>query len=168
MKIQTCHIRLLVLLCFSLLNLCSYAQPTDDNPGDPAFRISVSQHMNFGAFTVGAGGGSVIMSNSGTRTANGNVILLTGGTTSLQAIFELELPTGTIVTVVNGPDATLTGNNGGSMSLQLGNASPASPFATTAVPPARTQVKVGGTLSVGNATIPGTYRGQFVVSFHYQ
>lgn len=168
MKIRTRHIRLMVLLCFSLPSLCSEAQPTDDNPGDPAFRISVSQHLNFGAFTVGASGGSVIMSNTGTRSATGSVILLTGGATYLQAIFELEVPTGTIVTVVNGPDATLTGSNGGSMSLQLGNASPASPFSTTAVPPARTQVKVGGSLAVSNTTIPGTYSGQFVVSFHYQ
>lgn len=168
MRIQIRHIRLLVILLFSFLSYSSYAQPTDDNPGDPAFGIYVAQPMNFGAFTIGAGSGTVNIASNGMRTATGGVVLLTSGMSFLQAIFELEVPVGTIVTVVNGPNAVLTGSNGGTMSLQLGNASPASPFSTTAVPPARTAVSIGGTLSVSNTTTPGTYSGQFVVSFHYQ
>lgn len=168
MKCRIHHIKLLLYLHLSLISIYGYAQPTDDNPGDPSFGIFVAQPMNFGAFTVGAGGGTVMIANNGVRTAAGNIVLLNYGISFLQAIFEIEAPVGTIVTVVNGPTAVLTGSNGGTITLSLGSASPASPFSTTAMPPARTQVQVGGTLTVNNATTPGTYSGTFSVSFHYQ
>jgi hypothetical protein len=87
-----------------------------------------------------------------------------------QAIFEIDAPAGTIISILNGPDATLTGSNGGTMSLHLGNSYPASPFTTTVTPPARTPVSIGGTLTVGNATVspPGSYTGTIDITFNYQ
>jgi hypothetical protein len=128
------------------------------------------QNMSFGAFSQGNNGGTVQISAAGVRTVTGSVVPLNFGVQYGQAIFEIEAPAGTIISIVNGPDATLTGSNGGTMSLHLGNSDPASPFNTTVTPPARTRVNIGATLTVGNATVspPGAYTGTIDISFNYQ
>lgn len=162
-------IHIIFVLVLNLCGLVGFAQPTDEDPPDPAMSVYVMQNMNFGAFSTGAGG-TITLSNSGSRSSSGGVVLLNQGTSYFQAIFEIMVPVGTIVTVTNGPNATLTGSNGGSVSLSLGNSSPASPFSTTAVPPSRTAISVGGTLTVGNtaSSPPGNYSGTFAIYFHYQ
>jgi hypothetical protein len=84
------------------------------------------------------------------------------------AIFDVEATSGLLITVMNGPDATLTGSNGGTLTLKLGASNPASPFVSTADPPYRKSVSIGGTLSMGSLSPPGTYNGTFSVTFNYQ
>ena len=161
---------IVVLCCISVV---SYSQnPTDSLPDDPGAGISVStlQNMSFGAFSQGASGGTMILSNSGTRSSTGTVLSLNLGVSYFQSIFEIDAPVGTIISILNGPAATLTGSNGGSMTLSLGTSSPASPFSTTVSSPGLTQVNIGGTLTVGNtaATPAGSYSGSFYITFNQE
>ncbi len=75
-----------------------------------------------------------------------------------------------MVSIMNGPNVTLTGSNGGTITLQIGAASTGASFVTTAIPPSRTQVRIGGTLTVGTpASNPsGNYTGTFSVTFIQQ
>lgn len=149
-----------------------YAQtPTDTLPGDPGGLYAYAvQHINFGAFAHGNTGGTLIIAADGTRTATGDVILLNLGVSYYNAIFEIEAPPGAIISILNGPDATLSGSNGGSMTLHIGNSYPASPFTNSTAPPARTQVSIGGTLTVGasGTAPPGTYTGTIYITFNHE
>lgn len=166
-------IKLSLICVISLLSLHASSQgvPTDTLPGDPA-RVAVYtlQNLRFGAFTQGAIGGTIIMSPSGIRTATGDVVLLNMGNLFSEAIFELEGIVGTVISINNGPNATLTGSNGGSMSMSLGTSSPLSPFTLLVQPPGRTPINVGGTLHVGSpaANPPGNYTGTFYITFNQE
>ena len=163
-------IRSLLFALFTLLYCSASAQdPTDSLPGDPGgVDVSKVQDLSFGAFSAGAGSGTVTISNSGTRSSTGGVTLLNLGVSYFNAVFDIEAPPGTIITVINGSNINLTGSNGGTATLQIGSCSPASPFTTTASPPSRTPVSIGGTLTVGSSPTPGTYSGTFSVTFNYQ
>jgi hypothetical protein len=130
--------------------------------------VTTIQNLGFGAFTQGNSGGSVIISNDGSRSSTGSIVPLNLGVAYFQAIFEIQSTEGTIISILNGPNATLTGSNGGSMSLHLGASIPGSPFINTMVPPQKTQVSIGGTLIVGNLqeSPAGTYSGTFYITFN--
>lgn len=166
-------IKSLLVLLLSFISILSIAQgdPTDSLPDDPgALSVFTVQDMKFGAFSQGSSGGTVIMSTSGSRSVTGDVIALNLGVTYFQAIFEIAAPEGTIISILNGPNETLTGSNGGTMSLNLGSSDPGSPFSTTVQPPTRTQVSIGGTLMVGNpaASPPGAYTATFYITFNQE
>jgi len=160
----------ILLLCG--ISVMSYAQtPTDSLPGDPgALAVFNVQNMSFGAFSHGGSGGTIAIAPAGTRSVTGTVTALNLGVSYYQAIFDIEAPNGAIISITNGPNATLTGSNGGTMSLQLGSSSPGSPFINTIPAPGRTQVNIGGTLTVGNSTAnpPGTYSGTFYIIFNQE
>ncbi len=126
-----------------------------------------AQGLFFGAFTHGMMGGSIIVYPDGSRSSTGDVVPLNLGFPFSPAIFEVEAPQGTRIAILNGPDASLTGSNGGTLTLHLGDADIGSPFVTTVAPPARTQVRIGGTLYVGSslANPVGSYSGMFQITF---
>ena len=109
----------------------------------------------------------MIVYPNGTRSVTGDIVQLGSGLPFSPAIFEVEANPGTVVQIMNRPDETLTGSNGGTMTLQLGTSSSGSPFVTTAAPPALNEVRVGGTLVVGNAIANpgGIYSGSFMITF---
>ncbi len=162
----------ILVLVLSTSSIVTFAQnPTDTFPKDPgSLSIYTIQNMSFGAFAQGGSGGTVIVSSNGTRSVTGSVIGLNLGVQYFHAIFELDAPVGSIISILNGPDVTLTGSNGGSMSLSLSASSPLSPFSTTIPSPGRTQVTFGGTLTVGTpqVTIPGSYSGTFYITFNQE
>lgn len=125
------------------------------------------QDFNFGTFYQGNTGGTVDISTNGTRSATGDVVLMNIGFSHSQAIFEIEAPQSSIVTISKGPDVILYGSNGGSITLKLGNTDPEFPH-IIATP--RTQVKLGGTLIIGDKTSspPGNYTGSFSITFHQE
>ena len=129
--------------------------------------LNPAQGLNFGSFSHGPSGGNVIVYPNGTRSVTGDIVQLGSGLPFSPAIFEVEANPGTVVQIMNGPDVTLTGSNGGTMTLQLGTSSSGSPFVTTAAPPALNEVRVGGTLVVGNAIANpgGIYSGSFMITF---
>lgn len=165
--------RLLIVTLLTIMSQLAMAQteppPTDSVPIDPgSISVYTIQNMSFGAFINGPGGGTVSISPTGTRSSTGAVIPVNLGVTYCQAIFEVDAPLGTTISILNGPDATLTGSNGGSMTLAIGSADPASPFTTTVAQPSKTQVNIGGTLTVGTGSLPGTYVGTFSITFNIE
>ena len=166
-------IKTLLPIVLGLISISSFAQidPSDTIPDDPGhITVYTVQHMSFGAFSAGTTGGSVVISNIGARSVTGDVVALNMGIPYFHSIFDIDAPRGAIVSLLNGADATLTGSNGGTMSMHIGDSDPSSPFVLTVSQPARTQITVGGTLTVGNAVAnpPGTYSGTFHITFNLE
>jgi hypothetical protein len=164
--------RSLILFILGSISFCASAQdPNDSLPPDPgAMYLYKIQNLNFGAFSHGVSGGSVTISNSGLRSVTGDVVPLNLGVSYFHSIFEIDAPIGSIISILNGSDVTLTGSNGGSMTLHIGNSDPPSPFVTVRPQPLRTQVNIGGIITVGNAASnpPGTYTGTFSITFNME
>ena len=159
------RIKPITLFVTVLLNsLSTVAQEAPPRP--IAIYVNPAQGLIFGAFFQGTGG-SVIIYPDGSRSVTGDIIQANLGIPFSPAIFEIDANRGTIISILNGPDAILTGSNGGYLTLHIGSASTGSMFISTAAPPARTQVMVGGTLTVGNslANPSGMYSGSFSVTF---
>lgn len=125
--------------------------------------VNPAQGLSFGAFYQGVAGGTVIISHSGSRSVTGGVVAFNQGSFS-PAIFQLEALPGTMIHILNGPDITLTGSNGGTMTMKVGPASVANTFITNMT---TTFIRIGGTLTVGAslANPPGAYSGSFSVTF---
>lgn len=164
------NIKSLLVILMMLAGFSSYGQtPTDDLPPDPgALSVSTVQNMKFGAFYIRSGSGTVSVQNNGSRNFTGDLVLLNLGMLFSQAIFDVEAPEGTIISIWNGPDATLSGSNGGSITLHLNDSNPASPFTSAIAPPGRTSVNIGGTITVGSGgpTVAGNYSGSFYITFN--
>lgn len=155
-------------LCVSILILLSNTQAYSQEYPPRPISVNTVQNLNFGSFSQGFAGGTVIISTVGSRSKTGDIILIGIGYT--QAIIELDANPGTVINITNGADATLNGSNGGSMTLHIGGSNPASPFVTTAVPPAKTQVSIGATLTVSApaSNPPGNFSGSFSVIFNQE
>jgi len=171
MKKQKWIFKPVLIVTFCLVSIFSFAQdPTDSLPTDPgAFSVYTAQNMAFGTFSGGTGG-TITISNTGTRSVTGSVVALNIASNHFQSMFEVEAPIGSIISIMNGPNATLTGSNGGSLILSLGPSNPASTFSSNVQPPGRTIINIGGTLTVGNFTAspPGNYTGTFYVTFNQE
>ncbi|HEY9116143.1 MAG TPA: DUF4402 domain-containing protein [Bacteroidales bacterium] len=155
-------IGMLFFLCFT------FQMKAQEQPPKPiSVSVYLNQGLNFGGFTQGSSGGSVIVYPDGSRSSTGDVVLYNLGFLVSPVIFEIEGNAGTIISLLNGPPAVLTGSNGGSMTLTLGGSDPPSPFINTSYAPSLFQVRVGGTLTVGNALAnpPGDYNGTFMITF---
>jgi hypothetical protein len=164
---------LLMLLLSGIPALCSAQNPTDDDdlPPDPgAMSVYTVQNISFGTFSNGSSGGTITVSSNGIRSVTGTVVPLNLGFQHFEAVFEVDSPQGSIISIINGPDATLTGSNGGTMTLKIGNSSPQSPFTIIDPQPIRTPVRIGGTLTVGNSVTspPGTYTGTIYITFNQE
>jgi hypothetical protein len=156
------------LFLFALLGpAAAQAQLPPDPPRPISVYVNPAQGMIFGAFFLGNSGGSVILYPDGSRTTTGSIIQANLGYPFSPAVFEVDANPGTQISILNGPDVTLAGSNGGSIQLKIGAASTGSSFITTAAPPARTQVRIGGTLLIGSplANPAGAYSGSFSVTF---
>lgn len=154
--------------CACLLLLCCERAAAQPPPPRPiAVYVNPAQGLIFGAFFQGIAGGSVIIYPDGSRAATGDIVLANLGQPYSPAIFEIEAQPGTLISILNGPDVPLNGSNGGTIVLHVGTASTGTPFITTVAPPGRTQVRVGGTLTIGSplANPPGAYSGSFAITF---
>ena len=161
-----------IVICMGMLLFC-FAANVQAQPPPPrpiSIYVNPAQGLIFGAFFQGASGGTVIVYPDGSRSVTGSLVQANLGYPFSPAIFEVDANVGTVVSIMNGPDVTLTGSNGGSISLHIGAASTGTTFITTAVSPSRTQVRIGGTLTVGNALAnpSGNYSGTFSVTFIQQ
>ncbi len=137
-----------IALAGILLILVVSAKAQEDPPRP--IQLSTYQHLSFGAFINGNNGGTVSVDPGGNRSVTGDIIPVFQGNQYHPAIFEVEANAGTIIHIVNGPEVILTGSNGGSLLLNLGASLPDSPFINSTRPPFRTQIMIGGTITVGN------------------
>jgi len=156
-------------LIFTLFSVSAKAQ---ENPPIPVqVEVNTAQFLNFGAFTTGISGGTVIVDWNGTRTATGDVILLSMGQPVSPALFDVTANPGTIIQIQPQSSINLSGSNGGNITLNIDSFSTGQTFITTASPPfAANPVYVGGTLTVGNssASPSGQYNGFFTLTFIQQ
>ncbi|MHA4810545.1 DUF4402 domain-containing protein [Flavitalea flava] len=159
---------IILLISLFLFSVTTKAQQPPPRP--IIIYVNPAQGLMFGAFFQGATGGTVTVYPDGSRSVTGSVTQANLGYIFSPAIYEVDANVGTVVSILNGPDVTLSGSNGGTISLHIGNSSTGSPFITTAISPARTQVRIGGTLTVGNplANPSGSYSGMFSVTFIQQ
>lgn len=162
-----CRKMLPYLASISIGLFATFETTAQEQPPRPIeIYVNPSQGLIFGAFFQGTNG-SVIIYPDGSRSFTGDITAANMGVPFSPAIFEVEANRGTVVSILNGPDAILTGNNGGTLRLKIGQASTGQQFISTVNAPDRTQVRIGGTLIVGSqlANPSGVYSGTFSVTF---
>jgi len=159
-------ISLFGILVFLMSHIPSFGQPHPPRP----IQVFTVKDINFGAFVQGISGGTLIIYPNGSRSTTGDILQVNLGYMFYPAIFEIDVLPGTIISILFGPDAVMTGSRGGTLTMHIGGSDPQSPFVTTVNPPSRTQVRIGGTLMVGNpqANPPGAYSGTFSVTFNQE
>lgn len=135
--------------------------------GQPAFgqTMTAVQDLSFGAFVAGTGG-TVIVSPQGARTGTGDVVLMTGGQFSQGAAASFDLTGSTNATyqiiLPSDGSVTLSGSQGGSMSLDGFTSSPSGSGQLN--PQGGQTLYVGATISVGSNQAAGSYSGSFSVT----
>jgi Domain of unknown function (DUF4402) len=170
MKNRSNTVALKIILFLAVMILHSLFFLTDtlaqEHPPRPVKINSTAQTLSFGAFYQGAGGGTITITPAGLRSATGSIVLLNLGYTYSAALFEVHAHPGTIISILNGPDAVLSRPGGGSMLLHIGTSNPASPFVSTTNFNIAIQLRIGGTLTVGTpaANPPGSYSGTFSIT----
>ena len=167
-KIQLrCKYCLLVILAgmFFLKGQCQVSTGTSGT--DAALKVTVIQELQLGAFTQGNAGGSISVSTEGTRSVSGTVIALNFGSNYFPLVLEIEGPKAAIVSMLAGETSILTGSNGGTMRLKIKETNPRVPFVINEDAPAKSIIKIGAELIVGNSleSPPGNYSGSLHISF---
>jgi hypothetical protein len=147
---------------------CCFSASAQEDPPRP-LQVTTFQNLSFGAVIQGTVGGKVIIDPQGSRSITGDLIPVNMGYTYYPAIFEIRAIPGCLITIVNGPDIIMNGP-GGTLTLHIGTSIPTSPFVNTRNPSSPIQVRIGGTLTVGNsmANPSGNYIGNFSVTFAQQ
>jgi hypothetical protein len=158
-----------LLICLSVFHSKSNAQEKPPRPIE--VRINTAQHLSFGSFIVYGSGGTVIVYHDGARITSGNVIGVTSPSSLIvtPALFIVDAEPGTQIDILPSPPAYLSGSKGGTIRLELGEASTGSKIVTR--PGSRyTDVFIGGTLFVGplSANPAGFYSGTFQITFVQQ
>jgi hypothetical protein len=161
-----CWFRIIFIIPVVLMYSVSLELKAQEPPPRP-IRIDVTaQGLSFGAFYHGAVGGTVVILPSGSRSATGDVVLLGLGYPFSAALFQVHANPGTVISILNGPDAILAGIPSGTMTLHIGSSNPSSPFVSNVNFNIGIPLYIGGTLTVGNsaANPPGSYTGTFDIT----
>ena len=159
--------RWLFLIPLAIFMLTALPGLKAQEPPPRPIRINATaQGLSFGAFYHGASGGTITINPLGARTSTGDVVLLNLGSPHTAALFEVHAHPGTVISVVNGLDAILTGAPSGTMTLHIGDSNPASPFVSNVQFNVAIPLYIGGILTVGNAAAnpPGNYTGTFEIT----
>lgn len=156
----------LIIIMLIILSVIPALQAQEPPPRPVQITVT-AQTLSFGAFYHGAAGGTVTISSTGVRSATGDVVLLGLGYPFSTTLYEIVGNPGTLVSLLNGPDATLAGSNGGSITLSIGASDPVSPFVLSAAYPTPNYMNVGGTITISNsaANPPGAYSGTYDITF---
>jgi hypothetical protein len=157
--------RIFIIMTVVSLLFFSREVMAQEDPPKPVEITPTTQSLNFGAFTYALVSGTVTVTPSGSRSASGVVLINIGSPSA--ALFNVVASPGTLISIVNGPDAVLTCTCLGTMTLHIGASNPVSPFVTTKDYPDPTLLYIGGTLTVGNSVSspPGIYKGTFDLTF---
>lgn len=166
---QSLRITFLTLLLFAFSKISAQVDPPGpENPPIPVrVEVNTARWLNFGAFTTGETGGTVVVNHSGNRTSTGDVTLLNMGPAESSALFDVTAIPGTIIQISAPVNVPLTGTNGGTIYLDIDSFSTGQVFIHTGNANTPTSVEVGGTLNVGapGANPPGKYDGTFTLTF---
>jgi len=167
-KIPYCKVSALLaslVFCVSY----SYGQPALPTR---SIEVNASQPLQFGTFALtGGAGGSVVLGYDGSRTTTGSVALLAVAPYAQPAIFEVKLLQGRNININYSATTTLTGSDGGSLSMNIGPTDQGistADFPTTNSRDFNTLLRVGGTLEIPSGAIPGSYTGTFFITFNQE
>lgn len=153
------------LLFFILIGAIE-AKAQEKPPRPVTVEVRTDRPLQFGSFIQSGSFGTVTVDFNGSRSVTGSVIQpnISSSAFPSPAMFTIYAEPGTLITIVKGPDAFLTGSNGGKLKLTIGESSVSSPFI---VRNQYTSVSIGGTLEVGSlsANPAGAYQGTFQVTF---
>lgn len=162
------HFFLITILFFSGFNLL-YAQPALPQR---SITVNSTQSLSFGTFAVTGGtGGTVSVGWDGNRTRTGDIALLAMAPMAQPSIFEIKLCQGRNVSIQYPPTTTLTGDGGGTITLNIGpteQGTNGAIFSTNNNCNFITTLRVGGTLQIPVAAIPGYYTGSFTITFNQE
>ncbi len=166
-KINILKLLFTTLVLFVCVNY-SYGQP-----GLPQRTITVSatQSIHFGTLSAGPTGGTVTVGYDGSKSSTGSITLLSISPAAQPAIFEIKLCQGRNVNISPVPTVILNGSNGGQLTLDIGPTEYGAigvTFQTMGDCNSVTTIRVGGTLQIPPATIPGTYTGSFNITFNQE
>jgi len=152
--------RLLHDILLSCLPLLLSAQEPPPRP----ILATKTQDLSFGTIYQGGAGGTVTVLANGTRIQGGTVVLF--GVGGSPAVFEVKANRGTVISFLK-PTGTLTDGSGHTLSLQIDDTNPSTPFVTTNNWPIPTVVSMGGILTIGApaSNPPGNYSGTFAITF---
>lgn len=156
----------LLLFLFSIMEMGA-----QENPPIPIeVEVRTAQFLNFGAFTVGTNGGTVTVSPSGNRIANGDIHLMNMGASTSYAIFDVYANPGTIIQIQPHMETTLDGPSGSSVKLRVDINQDVSTGPTFIVTKSPQEVFVGGSLYINSqaAGPPGSYNGNLHLTFIHQ
>jgi len=154
--------------CLLFCLLIVFTAKAQEKPPRPiTVTVNTAQYLSFGVFIQNGTNGAVTVDYNGTRSSSGSIILPSISSIITPALFIVDAEPGTLVTIMNGPTAILSGNNGGTLILTIGESSVGNPFITRGK---TTNVYIGGTLQVGalGANPAGFYNGSFQVTFIQQ
>jgi hypothetical protein len=173
MKAVNTNWRFLKLLIFTaILLVCvnaSYAQP--DLP-QRTLTVTATQAIHFGTLCVtGGAGGTVTVGYDGSRISTGDILLLSMAPSAQPTIFEIKLCQGRNVIITYSATTTLTGSNGGSLTLDIGPTEKGingASFTTNSDCNFITPLRMGGTLHIPGTAIPGTYTGSFDITLNQE
>lgn len=153
--------RLFKSICVSLFLLLSHLATIAQE-----LSVLTIQDISFGVFFQGSSGGTVTVSSDGTRLVSGDIIEANiSGFSYYPAIFEVGADSGTLISILKGSDTSMSGSNGGSLGLQVGDSDTSFPIIVPSS--GRIQVSMGGILTVENPQVnpSGDYTGSFEVTF---
>ena len=147
----------------------SYGQPSLP---PRSIEVNATQSLQFGTFALtGGAGGSVLVGYDGSRTASGSVALLAVAPYAQPAIFEVKLLQGRNINIDFSAITSLTGSDGGTLTLNIGPTDrgiSAANFPTNNSRDFTTLLRVGGTLDIPSGAIPGLYTGTFFITFNQE
>ena len=161
-----------LLLITTVLFVCvniSFAQPVLPQR---SITVTATQGIHFGTICLaGSSGGNVILGWDGSRTSTGDILLLSIAPTAHPSVFEIKLCEGRNVVITFDATTILNGSNGGSLTFDNGPTEKGpngSSFSTNSDCNFITTMRMGGTLHIPGAAIPGTYTGSFAITFNQQ
>ncbi len=164
------YLNVLLLTIVSIVYVStSFAQPALPQR---TLTVTPTQSINFGTFCItGGAGGTITVGYDGSVSSSGDIILLAMAPTAQPAIFEVKLCQGRNVIITFSSTTTLTGSNGGLLTLDIGpteRGSNGAFFSTNADCDFITPLRVGGTLHIPGTAVPGIYTGSFDITFNQE
>lgn len=134
------------------------------------FIVNITSNLNFGTFYPVGNGGKVIIDNSGTRSSEGNIVLMPSSYSSCSFTTRnnrnskaCSVQNATVQSSVN----LVRDGGSGTMKLEPNKISPSNWIIE---PKETVTISFGGILYVGPITSnpPGTYSGSFEISLNYE
>lgn len=122
---------------------------------------------SFGSFYCGNGGGKIIVNEDGTRTAEGDVILLTSQGSVAPALFEIRCEPYMMLQLFKNAYFSLEGENGQVLISKIISTNPSFPLATPANAKQGFTVALSVCLEIepGHIAAPGNYNGNFQLNW---